>query len=52
MPLLNTNPTTTAAWKLLGENFKETKSLQLKDLFASRQGTRHKIHIKISGIYC
>ena len=34
MPLLNTNPTTTAAWKLLGENFKETKSLQLKDLFA------------------
>jgi len=35
MPLLNTNPTTTAAWKLLGENFKETKSLQLKDLFAA-----------------
>lgn len=34
MPLLNTNPTTTAAWKLLGENFKETKNLQLKDLFA------------------
>ena len=35
MPLLNTNPTTTAAWKLLGENFKETKSLQLKDLFVA-----------------
>jgi glucose-6-phosphate isomerase len=35
MPLLNTNPTTTAAWKLLGENFKETKNLQLKDLFAN-----------------
>jgi glucose-6-phosphate isomerase len=35
MPLLNTNPTTTEAWKLLGENFKETKSLQLKDLFAA-----------------
>ncbi len=35
MPLLNTNPTTTAAWKLLGENFKETKNLQLKELFAA-----------------
>ena len=35
MPLLNTNPTTTAAWKLLEENFKETKELQLKDLFAA-----------------
>ena len=35
MPLLNTNPTTTAVWKLLEENFKETKELQLKDLFAA-----------------
>ena len=35
MPLLNINPTNTAAWKLLEENFKETKSLQLKDLFAA-----------------
>ena len=35
MPLLNTNPTTTAAWKLLEEHFKETKGLQLKDLFAA-----------------
>ncbi|MGB5430140.1 glucose-6-phosphate isomerase [Eudoraea sp.] len=35
MPLQNTNPTTTAAWKLLEENFKETKGLQLKDLFAA-----------------
>lgn len=35
MPLLNTNPTTTVAWKLLGENFEETKNLQLKELFAA-----------------
>ena len=34
MPLKNTNPTTTPAWKLLEENYKETKHLQLKDLFA------------------
>jgi glucose-6-phosphate isomerase len=37
MPLKNTNPTTTAAWKQLGENFKETESLHLKDLFATNR---------------
>lgn len=37
MPLKNTNPTTTAAWKQLGENFKETESLHLKDLFATNK---------------
>jgi len=35
MPLQSTNPTTAAAWKLLEENFKETKGLQLKDLFVA-----------------
>ncbi|WP_297691195.1 glucose-6-phosphate isomerase [uncultured Eudoraea sp.] len=37
MPLKNTNPTTTAAWKQLGENFKETESLHLKDLFVTNR---------------
>ena len=46
MPLKNTNPTTTAAWKLLGENFKETKSLQLKDLFAADKERATKFTLK------
>jgi len=37
MPLKNTNPTTTAAWKKLSENLKETESLHLKDLFAANK---------------
>ncbi|MBT8181842.1 MAG: glucose-6-phosphate isomerase [Eudoraea sp.] len=37
MPLKNTNPTTTAAWKQLGENYKETESIHLKDLFAANK---------------
>ncbi|WP_297704061.1 glucose-6-phosphate isomerase [uncultured Eudoraea sp.] len=46
MPLQNTNPTTTAAWKLLEENFKETKSLQLKDLFAADKERTTKFTLK------
>ena len=37
MPLKNTNPTTTSAWKQLDENFKETESLHLKDLFGANK---------------
>ena len=37
MPLKNTNPTTTSAWKQLGENFKDTESLHLKDLFGANK---------------
>jgi len=46
MPLQNTNPTTTAAWKLLEENFKETKNLQLKDLFAADKERTTKFTLK------
>ncbi|NNE01715.1 MAG: glucose-6-phosphate isomerase [Eudoraea sp.] len=33
MPLKNTNPTTTQAWKKLSEHYDRTKELQLKTLF-------------------
>ena len=46
MPLQNTNPTTTAAWKQLGENFEETKSLHLKDLFAADKERASKFTVR------
>jgi len=46
MPLKNTNPTTTSAWKQLGENFKDTESLHLKDLFGANKARATKFTLR------
>lgn len=45
MPLENTNPTQTAAWKKLQENFNKTKGLHLKDLFKQDPQRAEKLSI-------
>lgn len=51
MPLKNTNPTTTPAWKLLEENYKETKHLQLKDLFAKDSERANKFTLRFKDFF-
>ena len=42
MPLENTNPTTTKAWKKLSEHYQKTKELHLKTLFEEDPGRAQK----------
>ncbi len=42
MPLENTNPTTTKAWKKLEEHYKENKDLHLKELFVADKNRAQK----------
>jgi glucose-6-phosphate isomerase len=51
MPLKNTNPTTTPAWKLLEENYKETKHLKLKDLFAKDLARANKFTLRFQDFF-
>lgn len=46
MPLENTNPTTTEAWKKLEEHYKENKDLHLKDLFVADKDRAKKFTLK------
>ena len=46
MPLENTDPTTTEAWKKLKEHYKETKDLHLKTLFVEDQNRAEKFTIR------
>lgn len=46
MALQNTNPTTTAAWQKLQENYNNTKNLKVKDLFKDDENRAKKLTIK------
>ncbi|MCW5514915.1 glucose-6-phosphate isomerase [Muriicola sp. Z0-33] len=46
MPLENTNPTKTAAWKKLKEHYEKNKSLHLKELFAADENRASKFTLK------
>lgn len=46
MPLLNTNPTKTLAWKKLSEHFLLTKDLHMKDLFAKNKNRANDLSIR------
>lgn len=51
MPLQNTNPTTTKAWKLLGENYKETDQLHLKELFEADSERAKKFTLRFKDFF-
>ena len=46
MALQNTNPTTTAAWQKLKENYNNTKDLKVKDLFKDDENRAKKLTIE------
>ncbi|WP_297791714.1 glucose-6-phosphate isomerase [uncultured Eudoraea sp.] len=51
MPLQNTNPTATEAWKLLGENYRETAQLHLKELFEADKERAKKFTLRFKDFY-
>lgn len=51
MPLQNTNPTATEAWKLLGENYKETNQLHLKELFEADKERAKKYTLRFKNFF-
>ncbi|KGO91586.1 glucose-6-phosphate isomerase [Flavobacterium subsaxonicum] len=46
MALQNINPTSTAAWKALGEHFAEMQTASMQDMFAADTNRAEKFHIK------
>lgn len=49
MPLPTTNPTSTEAWKALGEHYRETRDLHLKELFKEDTNRAEKFSLHWDG---